>query len=62
MENMNFFQYFVNKSVLTHSSAIKLGINMYQEVILMDSEILNQHLEIIFNYFSLQIYNLGQRT
>lgn len=41
MENMNFFQYFVNKSVLTHSSAIKLGINMYQEVILMDSEILN---------------------
>lgn len=41
MESMNFFQYFVNKSVLTHSSAIKLGINMYQEVILMDSEILN---------------------
>lgn len=41
MESMNFFQYFVNKSVLTHSSAIKLGINMYQEVILMYSEILN---------------------
>lgn len=35
----DFFQYFVNKRVLTHSSA--MGINMYQGLILMDIEIFN---------------------
>ena len=35
MENMDFFQYFANKCVLTHSSAMGLGINTYQRVILM---------------------------
>lgn len=39
MENMDFFQYFVNKRVLTRSSA--MGINMYQGLILMDIEIFN---------------------
>lgn len=40
-ENMDFFQYFVNKCVLTHLSAIGLGTNTYPGVILMDSEIFN---------------------